>query len=717
MITTGQILNDTYKITERLGSGGGGIVFKAYHLRLEKYVAVKLIKDEVKGAVNERAEADILKRLKHEGLPQVYDFVTDGDDVYTVMEYIDGKTLQEEIAERGRIPYKQALEWAKELCSAAAYLHSRKPPIIHSDIKPQNIMITGEGKLCLIDFNISSVFGGGVYTVGSSDGYSPPEQYAAKREMEKALAKAADNDRTEIIDSDPTEILGEVSVSDDMTELISQTSDRHEVSAGMIDERSDVYSIGAVMYSMVTGVKPKNSLVGASPITKLDENIPEAYAYIVSKAMQSDKKDRFSSAAQMLDALGKINRLDRRYKHMTVRHNLAYAFCLVLLAASAASAAYGWQLMGTEKNNRFESYTAQLEKMAQSGDFSGFDGVYQAAEKEFSDSPELCYYNFLRIYDSGAKDDAAAYADEYLESASSQLPDDMRSNYCYMRADICFGDENYTEAADLYSSAAKYNPENPDIYRDYAISLARSGDTVSAEKILETAISLGLEEDGIYMVSGEISFMNGKYDEAIDQLLSGIALTENDTLKRNAYLICSRAYQQDKNEESIQADISLLEKAVIDVPKELSMQIREYLIQAYMDMGELSGNTEYYAKAITMLNEMRQLGWRDYRTEMNLAVLLDRIGDTYQCRDILLEMAADPEYELNYFTIYLRLAYCEADIQSKKDISERDYSTFDEYYRSAEKAYEAYTENGGSDPEMDRLRELRDQMAEMGWVK
>ena len=69
MITTGQILNDTYKITERLGSGGGGIVFKAYHLRLEKYVAVKLIKDEVKGAVNERAEADILKRLKHEGLP------------------------------------------------------------------------------------------------------------------------------------------------------------------------------------------------------------------------------------------------------------------------------------------------------------------------------------------------------------------------------------------------------------------------------------------------------------------------------------------------------------------------------------------------------------------------------------------------------------------------------------------------------------------------
>ena len=97
MIQTNQILNNTYRIEERLGAGGGGIVFKAYHLRLEKYVAVKLIKDNVKDIINRRAEADILKNLKHEGLPQVYDFVNDGDDVYTVMEFIDGSSLFDEI--------------------------------------------------------------------------------------------------------------------------------------------------------------------------------------------------------------------------------------------------------------------------------------------------------------------------------------------------------------------------------------------------------------------------------------------------------------------------------------------------------------------------------------------------------------------------------------------------------------------------------------------
>ncbi len=91
MINIGDVLDNTYRVVERIGSGGGGIIFKAYHIRMKKYVALKLIKDKVKDFVSVRSEVDILKDLKHEYLPQVYDFINDGDDIYTVMEYIEGK--------------------------------------------------------------------------------------------------------------------------------------------------------------------------------------------------------------------------------------------------------------------------------------------------------------------------------------------------------------------------------------------------------------------------------------------------------------------------------------------------------------------------------------------------------------------------------------------------------------------------------------------------
>ena len=703
MITTGQILNNTYKIIEQIGSGGGGIVYKAYHLRLEKYVAVKLIKDEVKDAVDRRAEADILKRLKHEGLPQVYDFVADGGEIYTVMEFIEGGTLYDDIAEHGVLSYGRALRLAKELCSAAAYLHSRKPPIIHSDIKPQNIMLTNEDKLCLIDFNISSVFGGGIYTVGSSDGYSPPELYTAK-EAVRASALAADNSETVIIGAD------------DDAEAATEP-EKHSISSDVIDSRSDVYSIGAVMYSMVTGMKPRNSLKGAVPLKKINENVPDSYAMIVEKAMKPDKKDRFASAAEMLNALEKLERFDRRYKKMTRRHIVAYVFCLLLLAASAVSAVVGYDMMNTEKDDRFSGYVSQLEDMVQSGEYDDFDSVYEAAAAEEPDSPVPDYYSFVRAYDEGDMENAVRISHEKLEKRVSELSVEMQSNYYFILADISFESDDYEAAVGYYALAAKENPENPDIYRDYAIALARSGDTASAEKILEKAIALGLEKDGIYMADGEIAFMNGDMESAVSELKNGIELTHNDILKRNAYLLCSRAYQQDKNEESISEDISLLEKALLDLPAEMTMQVREYLAQAYIDLGETSGKTEYYANAVSVLDDMKGFGRSDYRTEMNIAVLLDRLGDTKRCKNVLKEMAENPDYEPYYFTIWLRLAYCEADIQSELDASERDYSEFEKYYLAAEAAYSDYTSDGNSDPEMERLRETREEMKKMGWIK
>lgn len=729
MLTINQTLNNTYKITEELGSGGGGVVYKAYHLRLEKYVAIKLIKDSVKGAINERAEADILKGLKHEGLPQVYDFINDGDDVYTVMEFIDGGSLFDEIVRRKNIPYKQALQWSKELCSAAAYLHTRKPPIIHSDIKPQNIMITSEGKLCLIDFNISSVFGNGIYTVGSSDGYSPPEQYIARAERAKrkaATPASKNHDTTELLiddDTDKTEILAD----NDKTEILSdiqnaqnKSEETHISDSTIIDARSDVYSIGAVMYSMLTGMKPQNSRKNVTPIKDLDENIPEALVFFIEKAMSKDKEKRFSSAEEMLRALNNIGKLDRRYKRMALRQQLAFIFCLLLMAGSAVSVIAGYRLMQTEKEDKYSRYISSLSDMCASGELSGFDDIFGRVTAEYPDKTEPYYYKASALYAEKDYSAAEEYIRTRLDASVSELTEQQQSNTYFMLADILFRQENYGEAAVYYEKAAAYAEVSADLYRDYAISLARNDDTNKAEAILQTAIAHGLTEDGIYMVTGEIQFMRKEYPDAVSSLKKVTELTEDDILRRNAYLLCSRAFKEQYgsgDENIIMENISLLKQSLLELPQDMTMQLREYLAQAYIDLGETSGKRENYAEAVKILDDMKTLGWSNYQTEMNIAVLCDKIGNTSDCKRLLLEMSENPEYEPHYFTVFVRLAYCEASIQGEKDISERDYAEFDKFYRSAEKAYESYIENGNSDPEMDKLSQLRAEMVSLGWLE
>ena len=112
-LNKGDVLEQTYKIIEEIGSGGGGIVYRAKHLRLQTDVVVKKIKDEVVGKVESRQEADILKKLKHPYLPRVYDFIEREDGVYTVMDFIHGENLDSAVRKHGKYSQKQVKKWAK----------------------------------------------------------------------------------------------------------------------------------------------------------------------------------------------------------------------------------------------------------------------------------------------------------------------------------------------------------------------------------------------------------------------------------------------------------------------------------------------------------------------------------------------------------------------------------------------------------------------------
>ncbi len=218
---TGRISPDTllegrYLIVETIGRGGMGAVYKALDMRLENTpVAVKEMSTNALGpgklaeAVEAfKKEASMLIKLRHPALPRITDYFSNGDDRwYIVMDYIEGETLEAIAQKRGPIPEAELIDWAKQICGVLDYLHNQAPPVIFRDLKPANIMLTSNNEIKLIDFGIARHFKPGTTSDTShyaSLGFSPPEQY------------------------------GE----------------------GQTDSRSDIYSLGATMHYLLTGIDP-----------------------------------------------------------------------------------------------------------------------------------------------------------------------------------------------------------------------------------------------------------------------------------------------------------------------------------------------------------------------------------------------------------------------------------------------------------------------------
>ena len=212
-------LPDTYTIIRKLGEGGGGVVYLGYHRNLKKHVVLKKLKNVTGNMSESRVEVDLLKNLKNPNLPQVLDFLEIDGAIYTVMEYIPGDTFKDYIDRGVRFEERHVVAWAKELCETLRYLHTQKPPIIHGDVKPANIILMRNGHICLIDFNISSATTGyGANVSGFTPGYSSPEQIAAAKYNQEV--------------SDPRRWRS-------------------------VDERADIYSFGATIYHILTGRKPR----------------------------------------------------------------------------------------------------------------------------------------------------------------------------------------------------------------------------------------------------------------------------------------------------------------------------------------------------------------------------------------------------------------------------------------------------------------------------
>ena len=264
MLAPETLLQNRYRIVRQIGQGGIGAVYEAIDERLDNTIAVKQILrsgEELRQAFER--EARLLANLRHPALPKVMDHFVEGAGQFLVMEFVPGADLAQMLAYRPE-PFEldQVLNWADQLLNALAYLHDQQPPIVHRDIKPHNLKVMDNGEIILLDFGLAKGFPGQVDVASSMAGYTlvyaPPEQIREQG----------------------------------------------------TDARSDLYSLAATLYDLMTGVKPVsalNRIMAESsgkpdplpPAHEVNSAVPVSVSLALVKAMALDQEQRFTSAEEM----------------------------------------------------------------------------------------------------------------------------------------------------------------------------------------------------------------------------------------------------------------------------------------------------------------------------------------------------------------------------------------------------------------------------------
>ncbi|MCI9202759.1 MAG: protein kinase [Lachnospiraceae bacterium] len=745
----GMVLGGTYEIIGKIGLGGGGVIFLARHLRLQTDVVVKKIKDDVLGRVESRKESDILKKLKHPYLPRVYDFIETEDGVYTVMDYIKGENLEDAVKRHGKFSQKQVKKWAEQLGEALAYLHSQQPPIIHSDIKPANIMLTKEGDVCLIDFNISLAMGESVESaVGISAGFSPPEQYrdpamyarithnytlqkSQHMNGRKQVFPEAEDDKTELLsitEDERTELLPVE--DDDRTELLSENEQTSSIphiqeSIGNLPEyarffgkginaRSDIYSLGVTLYYMLTGIEPPADFKQRIPIGEANRQVSEGFAIILEKMMALPPQERYADGKEYLKAIRNCHKLDHRYIVMHRKQTGIQIAALGSLVLGILLIFTGLYRMRVEQNSAYYDLIRQAEDAIGLGNFDDAVEALSEAKIIYDIRVEAYEEEIHMLYLRGDYEECIRQGENYLNTVSfdlqSEEDDEQYANIYYIMGNACYETEDYPNARKFLEYALQYYTENGLYYRDYAITLAKLGQVDVAQEQLDKGIALGITQDSIYMAEGEIAHVREQYEEAAECLEKAISLTEDKNMKKRALLLCSDVYRT-MGDETVDKEINLLEKnlGLFDGGDVLALEERlagAYVRKAQTDEVQVD---EYYEKALDMFQKVYDSGYVTYQLQQNIAILYENMDRFDEAEDTLLKMAEDyPER----YDVYMRLAYLEADRQQKKENADRDYLQMYEYYETAKELYAGQEQN----VEMDMLNVMIQELRNSGWL-
>ena len=349
-VERGTVIDGKYEILKEIGKGGMSVVYLAMDNRLNKQWAVKVLQRQGIGKNNEVIintvpdDTELMKRLDHPSIPRIVDIIDHEDDsqIYIVMDYVEGESLDKILDEFGAQPQELVIEWSKQICDTLAYLHAQKPPIIYRDMKPANIMLKPEGNIKLIDFGI------------------------AREYKEQNLA--------------------------DTTALGTRGYASPEHFGGRTDARSDIYTLGMTMHHLLTGADPRPKSYEYIPIREYNPELSSGLEHIIDKCTAWDPENRYQNCNELMYDLEHYTEIDDNFKKKQKRKLKAFIGSLVLLVAFLAVGIFGHFMVSHQYNNMIAVSGSYNDKIT---------SYYEAIDIEPNDT--RAYMKVLYAYEENGK--------------------------------------------------------------------------------------------------------------------------------------------------------------------------------------------------------------------------------------------------------------------------------------------------------------------------
>ncbi len=522
-LEAGSVFARRYLILEELGKGGMGSVYKAFDKEVEEKIALKTIKPEI--AADEkviqrfRNELKIARKISHKNVCRMFDLGREDDTYYIAMEYVSGEDLKSSVRRMGPLSTGKVLGFATEICEGLAEAH--RLGIVHRDLKPQNIMIDRDGIARIMDFGI-----------------------ARSRELKGMTENGSTIGTPEYMS--PEQVEGED-----------------------IDQRSDIYSMGVILYEMVTGRTPFEGKTPMSVAMKhvtekpkeprgLNMQISEDLSRVIMKCMEKDKARRYQSALDLLYALKEIERgipaIERvkpAKRSITSREiTVSFSIRRFLIPAAAVLAAV---IIG--------------------------GGVW---------------YFVLRPERSKPTSPVSVHTKENILAAAHES----------------LRDKDYSAALDQFNKVLEIEPEDPDVRLNIAIILKEQGKIEEAVQEFDRVIALDEEDPRSYKQLGEIFEQKQDLEKGVFYYkkyltLANASVDADEVARRVAEMEARLRPAGEEETQSVAAEKSVVTKEV--TPRRVEREDPEVDLSQRLDTGIRAFNQERFDQSISIMREILRL--------------------------------------------------------------------------------------------------------------
>ncbi len=655
------VLLGRYRIIKEIGRGGMSDVYLAENITLHNYWAIKAVHKLNRGKIELLSEPNILKNLNHFALPRIVDITEDDQNLYIIMDYVEGINLKNLIEKEGFIKEKQVLQWGCELCDVLGYLHGQKPPIIYRDMKPGNLIVDRDNHLKLIDFGISitadDTTQGAIFL---TKGYAAPEQANASSQK---------------------------------------------------DSRVDIYALGATLFSMATGKSPAQYSVPLPMANSINQDLTDGFSTIIQICTSVDPNTRFQNVEQLKHALNHVDTYNQSYRKQKRKQRSRAVASIVGAVLSMSVLFLGINIHLQEKREAYNTVLADAANAATSNDFSNAELLFL---KSIDLEPKYIE-GYLGVASTYQKEQQYDKCLDYINNTIlTVFPDaitDARLNYII--GQTYEGKGKNSAALKYYEAAANYDSENTGYLQDYIISLINDDQIEKARDLIPRWETLSDSSDLENYINVRTAIDTGDSDKMLQALDNCIAQNDNESITVKAIIDVSEEMQNQGDKTS---DVGFYTKAM-DMIDYYSKNIR---IDLYPEILEQKGkaaykaaletnDNEYYEEAADSFLKILDFGYKKAYLYRNIAMIRQQQKDYKAGEEILdiMEKQYPDDYQSWYQRTMLRIAE-----QSELPVEQRDYSGVQDSWNHVK----SMTDGTDIEAEINSLRGLIKDLESQGLV-